>query len=325
MDVNEIVGLWEQDEPNFNVLGKLVHLYIKSTITEYEILPEISFRTKDLLSIIKKIKKKQSEKEYTYNDLKDKLGLRIICTYKEDLEKVDSFLKENFIIKKAEYKKDILDFDKLDYTSNHYDASINANIAAFQNHNHLKDLVFEIQVRTLNQHAWSNTAHTLAYKQEAEIPPLLKRRVYRLLSLYEIADDEFSSVNAALSNNPDNIVYTLLRKLESKIYKYAKLDFDRTMSLRSIKIILSYLSPDQQQNLFKNIEAFITDKSEKIIQIFNENRIRFYEIPNLTQPEIFIIWYCLEKFYFEIKDNWDSDFDLFDLEQLANIWGTSIN
>jgi putative GTP pyrophosphokinase len=269
MDISEIVGQWEKDEPNYIELGTHVYAHIKKAIPEYEILPEISFRTKDLLSIVKKVKKKQSEKEYSYDHLNDKLGLRIICSYKEDLDKVDSFLRNNFIIKKAEYKKDILDFDKLDYTSNHYDASIRTDIGTFKTIAHLENLVFEIQVRTLNQHAWSNTAHSLAYKQEADIHPLLKRRVYRLLSLYEIADDEFSSVNQALSNNADNIVYSLLRKLEGKIYKYAKIDFDRTTSLINIKILLTYINIDQQQKLLKSIESFIKEKNDKITQFLN--------------------------------------------------------
>jgi putative GTP pyrophosphokinase len=324
MDISEIVGQWEKDEPNYIELGTHVYAHIKKAIPEYEILPEISFRTKDLLSIVKKVKKKQSEKEYSYDHLNDKLGLRIICSYKEDLDKVDSFLRNNFIIKKAEYKKDILDFDKLDYTSNHYDASIRTDIGTFKTIAHLENLVFEIQVRTLNQHAWSNTAHSLAYKQEADIHPLLKRRVYRLLSLYEIADDEFSSVNQALSNNADNIVYSLLRKLEGKIYKYAKIDFDRTTSLINIKILLTYINIDQQQKLLKSIESFITENNDKITQVFNDNRIRFYEMPFVSQPEIFIVWFFIEKFYFEIKDNWENDFDISELDQTAVLWGKSI-
>lgn len=325
IDIFQIVSLWEDDEPSYKQLGELVYSHIKSSITEYEILPEISYRTKDLLSIIKKIKKKLREKDYSYDHLNDKLGVRIICTYKEDLDKVDSFLKENFIIKKTEYKKDVLDFDKLDYTSNHYDVSIDTAIGIFNDKQCFENLVFEIQVRTLNQHAWSNTAHSLAYKQEAEIEAYLKRRVYRLLSLYEIADDEFSSVNYALSNNPDNLVYSLLRKLESKIYKYAKIDFDRTISLINIKTILSYLSDDQQKQLIKKIDSFINLNNDKIFEIFNENKIRFHEIDFITQPEIFVVWYSLDNFYFEILDNWANDFEIADLEQIANLWGKSIS
>jgi len=236
LDINKIAEEWEIDKPKYQELGKIVNIFIKSAITEYEILPEISHRTKELLNIIKKIKKKQvKKKKYSYSSLNDKLGIRIICTFQEEMHKIDAFIRKYFLIKKAEYKHEKLNYNKLDYISNHYDVKINPQKKPFKKHNQYKNLVFEIQVRTLNQHAWSNAAHSLSYKQEAEISPKLKRKVYRLLSLYEIADDEFSSVNKALIELPDNYVYTILRKLEGKIYKYAKVDFDREISLNSIK------------------------------------------------------------------------------------------
>ncbi|MFC5282796.1 hypothetical protein [Pedobacter alpinus] len=324
VDIKNITDSWAKEEPLYEELGKIIFIYIKKHITEHEILPEIFYRTKDLLSIIKKIKKKQREKEYDFKDLKDKLGIRIICNYKEELDKVDSFLKSNFRLLKTEYKQDVLNFDKLDYTSNHYDASLKLDIEFFKDKAHLSELVFEIQVRTLNQHAWSNTSHQLSYKQEADIQPYLKRRVYRLLSLYEIADDEFSAVNKVLSDNPDNIIYSLIRKLEGKIYKYAQVDFDRVSSLINIKIIINYLDIKQQEKLLNQIDEFINIRKDKINQIFEDNRIRFHQLSFITQPEIFVIWYCLENFYFEIVDEWENDMDLYELEESANLWGLSL-
>lgn len=325
LNINKVVEDWEKDQPIFKNLGETVFLYIKKYITDYEIYPEISQRTKDLLSIIKKIKKKNKEKSYSYDDLKDKLGIRIICSYQEDLDKIDDFLKTHFHIIKSEYKKDFLDFDKLDYTSNHYDVKVKMEIDEFSDHFEYEDLIFEIQARTLNQHAWSNTAHSLAYKQETDISPLLKRRIYRLLSLYEIADDEFSSVNSALANNPETLAYKLLRKLESKVYKYAKTDFDRSTALDNIKTIVSFLTDVQQQSLVSGIDSFIDNRDLELTQLFSDNRFRFHQIDIITQPEIFVIWYCLEKFYFEITDNWADHFDQKDLEDAAVLWGTSLD
>ena len=325
LNIKEVAEQWEKDEPQFEELGKVVMSFIKAEIASFEILPEVSYRTKELLSIIKKIKKKQRIKDYDYFSLNDKLGIRIICTFKEDMDTIDTFIQKYFIIKKAEYKKDTLDFDKLDYISNHYDTTIKTEIRQFAKHNHYKDLVFEIQVRTLNQHAWSNTAHTLSYKQEAEISPALKRKVYRLLSLYEIADDEFSAVNKALIEHPDNFVYSLLRKLESKIYKFAKVDYDRETSLYTLKILLSYFEDTDKQIISNEIELFILSNEGKIKRIFDENRNRYFEIPFLTQPEIFLVWYGLEKYFYTIEDNWQNDFDKFELEQIATLWGKTID
>lgn len=328
MDINQIAKEWKVDEPKYKELAVLVSSFLKSTITECEILPEISARTKELLSIVKKIKKKRREKgreNYSYRDLNDKLGVRIICTFQEDMETIDIYLNKYFVIKKVEKKKETLDVKTLDYISNHYDASIKPSVKYFCKQTDLQELVFEIQVRTLNQHAWANTAHSLSYKQEADIPSSLMRKVYRLLSLYEIADDEFSAVNAALIKHPDNRVYTLLKTLESKFYKYAQVDYDRETSLFTLKILLGYLSENEIQIVLKELEVFIKTNEDKIQRIFEDNKERYFEIPFLTQPEIFLIWFCLEKFFYSIVDNWVDDFDSDELEKITTLWGKTID
>lgn len=324
IDIPGIARRWETDEPIYADLGRMVTSFIKAEIPNYEILPEVAYRTKDLLSIVKKIKKKQKVKEYSYDHINDKLGVRIICSFNSELPKIDEFVKRNFNIKQVEYKKDALDFDRLDYISNHYDLTINPKIKQFKNKGSLKDKVFELQVRTLNQHAWSNSAHSLSYKQDAELSSTLKRRVYRLLTLYEIADDEIEAVNSALINQPDNLVYTLLRKLESKIYKYARVDYDRETSIYSLKKLLGYFETQDLPSIGFETENFIAAHETKIKGIFEQNKSRYHEIPFLTQPEIFLVWYGLDRHYYSIKDNWSSDFDWYDLEQISSLWGKNI-
>lgn len=323
--VKEIVDLWNEEQPKYHNLGTVVCSFIKFKITDYELLPEIQFRTKDLLSIIKKVKKKQNQKVYSYHDLKDKLGIRIICVFQEDLTIIDHFLKQYFTILAAEYKQEKLDFNKLDYVSNHYDARINLNINEFKKYSDLEGYIFEIQVRTLNQHAWSNTAHSLSYKQEKEMSPKIKRKIYRLLSLYEIADDEFSSVNKALKEYEEDNAYTLLRKLEGKFYKYAKIDYDREISLKTLSILLNYYENETVvAKVINDIESFVLENEQKIKRIFDDNRDRFHEILFLTQPEIFVTWYMLQNNPFTIQDNWVNDFEEEDFLQIKTLWGNNL-
>lgn len=210
------------------------------------------------------------------------------------MELIDHFIKDNFTIVNIEYKHEHLDFNRLDYISNHYDLKINCAIKEFEKYSEYEELRFEIQVRTLNQHAWSNTSNSLSYKQEANMPVSLRRKIYRLLSLYELADDEFSSVNKALKNNEDDLVYKLLRKIEGKFYKFAKFDFDRDTSLKDLKTILNYFDDERDKNkVVENIESFINNNESKINEIFNTYRGHFHEILLLTQPEIFVVWYMI--------------------------------
>jgi ppGpp synthetase/RelA/SpoT-type nucleotidyltranferase len=101
VDFELIAKRWEKDEAQYKLLGKKISQFLGKNISELELYPQISFRTKELLSIIKKIQKKQVEKKYDYDSLKDKLGIRIVCTFLEDMDKIDGFLHKHFDIKKS--------------------------------------------------------------------------------------------------------------------------------------------------------------------------------------------------------------------------------
>lgn len=328
IEIKEIETKWKTDQPNFETLGQLVSKFIQDSITEHEILPDVSFRTKELLSIVKKIQRKRRDKEYSYDKLTDKLGIRIICTFQEDMRIIHNFLDKNFNIINTEYKQEGLDFNKLDYISNHYDIKLCLDKGSdFNNHpniNQIKDLVFEVQVRTLNQHTWANAAHSLTYKGNNNISPKAQRKIYRLLSLYELADDEFSSVNK-LVKDPKNLVYFYLDKLERKIFRYAKMNYDRDISIDTISKILSFISEKNKTKLKKDLDKFIEDNHMKFEVIFKENKIRFYEIPTLTQPEIFIIWYGLVHFRFAFTAGWEENFPSEELIKLAIVFGLSLD
>lgn len=320
MSPDEIKQRWEQEIPLYEEIGKTISKQLKIELPRFEILPDVSYRTKELLSLIKKIDRKSKEKNYEYEDVKDLLGIRVICSFSSDLEIVDKFVTTHFNVIKAEYKKEELAFDKLDYTSNHYDVKINPEKINISNYAKIKDFVFELQVRSINQHAWSNTAHILTYKSEAEIPSALQRKVYRLLSLYEIADDEFSAVNKSLQDTQNNIVYKFIRKLEGKVYKYVQADFDRVLSIYYFNKLLMDFDNVAQLNILDKVSEYVENNNEKLQRVFTENKIRFHNIIVLTQPEIFLIFYMLEKHESILEHIYANELDYDELEILKGIW-----
>lgn len=324
MNISEIVTSWQKDEPIYKELGLIVSDFIQRDIPSKGIFPQVSYRTKELHSIIKKLKKKNREKSYLYSDLKDKLGLRVICDFQEDLVRVDEFLREKFSVENIEYKQDKIHFNTLDYVSNHYDVKLNrlidygVDIAKYQ------ELILEIQVRTLNQHAWANSAHLLSYKLEEDLPPKLARRIYRLLSLYEIADDELSGVNEGIIKMTDSSVIGVLKKLESWFYLFARVEYDREQAIDDIRILLSFLTEVERESVQNKIEEFLNEKRSKILKIYEENRSRFFEVDFLTQPEVLLTWFILEKYEFSLSDNWGNHFDIEELNTIQGFWGVDL-
>jgi hypothetical protein len=65
------------------------------------------------------------------------------------------------------------------------------------------DARFEIQIRTVLQHAWAEVEHDLGYKPAVDgsdevVPEIIRRRFSRIASLLEIADQEFVSIRRDL-------------------------------------------------------------------------------------------------------------------------------
>lgn len=61
--------------------------------------------------------------------------------------------------------------------------------------NHLiSDFSFEIQIRSILQHAWAEIEHELGYKSKNSPPQPIQRRFYRLAGLLEVTDEEFKQI-----------------------------------------------------------------------------------------------------------------------------------
>lgn len=326
-EVASIVHTWDIDEPKYTEIGIQAQSILKPLLLKNGILAEVSYRTKELHSIIKKIDKHRKDgKECCYATLKDRLGLRIICIFESELQIIDTIIKEIFSVKTIEYKKENLRFNELGYQSNHYDVTIKeTDKSIYTDGTKSSDYLFEIQVRTLNQHAWSNAAHQLSYKQDISLPEEMQHKLYRLLTLYELADQEIENIHNYLKKQHFAPLLNTIQKIEKLFYKYAQIDYDRDITNHYADKLSRIFSPEELKDIDNNINSFIQDNESKIISIFAENRCRFYEILNITQPEIFIIWFALEKFEYSIRNQWNNFFDYQELEQITNIWGSEID
>ena len=60
-----------------------------------------------------------------------------------------------------------------------------------------RDLIAEVQVRTVLQHAWAEIEHDIQYHLAETIPAAIRRRFMTLAGLLEIADREFQAIQDA--------------------------------------------------------------------------------------------------------------------------------
>ena len=115
-------------------------------------------------------------------DITDIFGMRIITFYTDDVDKVASAVDRLFEV-------DWENSDSFGYLSLHYIC---------------KDpefpFRFEVQMRTILQHAWANMNHDTGYKTGVEVPTEYLRNMNRLAGMLELVDEQFSRIRTEIND-----------------------------------------------------------------------------------------------------------------------------
>jgi putative GTP pyrophosphokinase len=167
-------------------------------------LSKIEGRVKDRDECIKKFNDKYSPglaanaQEYRILDhITDLIGVRVVCLYEDDIDKIKDLLSEHFEViditdKIAQIENTENSFG---YKGLHLDLKLNEKRKELPEYSQYIDLGFEVQIRTIIQDSWSVLDHKIKYKKS--IPNNLKRRINSLAALFEVADREFREIRDA--------------------------------------------------------------------------------------------------------------------------------
>ena len=163
--------------------------------------PVVSSRLKEREECIGKfIRKYQTdleEQEMSYeikDHITDLIGVRVTCYYETDVPHIHHILSENFEVVDVTDKTSSLELrdDTFGYKGLHLDLKLNDQRYTLPEYVQFADFQFEVQIRTIIQHAWSELDHKIKYKKS---PPVsLKRKINRLAALFELADQEFVNI-----------------------------------------------------------------------------------------------------------------------------------
>jgi ppGpp synthetase/RelA/SpoT-type nucleotidyltranferase len=130
------------------------------------------------------------------NDITDMAGVRVITFLPRTVEDVCRLIEQNFeVLEKIDKAEKLVDQGKIGYQSIHYLVKMHSSRAKLPEYKSYKDLILEIQVRTILQHAWAEMEHDIQYKSTEKIPTLIKRRFIALAGLLDIADREFQMLD----------------------------------------------------------------------------------------------------------------------------------
>jgi len=182
------------------------------------------------------------------SDITDMAGVRVITFLPRTVEEVCKLIEQNFEVKeKVDKAAKLVDEGKIGYQSIHYLVKMHHSRANLPEYKSFKDLILEIQVRTILQHAWAEMEHDIQYKSTVEIPTLIKRRFIALAGLLDIADREFQTMQEEYEHKKKQreikIEDFIAQLRDTGDKEYAK------DALRDLSLWLESEKPSEVQNL----------------------------------------------------------------------------
>lgn len=177
-------------------LGEYVETLVRQLLAVDEIRSHaISHRLKSRSSTREKLGRE--EKAYSsLGDIHDLLGVRVVTYFPDEVDQVARVIEQEFDVKQDESidRRADLDPDRFGYISLHYVVCLGEDRLKLRELGQYAGLTFELQVRSILQHAWAEIEHDFGYKTRQAIPRSLKRRFARLAGMLEIADSEFQAI-----------------------------------------------------------------------------------------------------------------------------------
>lgn len=146
---------------------------------------------------------KTEEGKFIYTDplnqIQDQVGVRVIVFYLDDVERIAEKIRENY--KEVEYKNHIPDSEsEFGYVGKHFIFKVPSDFKK-----NVEPRFFELQIKTLFQHAWAEANHDLVYKPKKSLSVLQKRKVAFTAAQAWGADTVFNELFLDQTDHPKSL------------------------------------------------------------------------------------------------------------------------
>lgn len=149
----------------------------------------VTGRVKPVASILDKAESKGISIEKLGEELQDIAGLRMMCQFVDDIKVVVNLLRN---------RNDFEIIEERDYISNKknsgyrsYHVVIKYPVQTIRGE---KNILAEIQIRTLAMNFWATIEHSLNYKYRGQFPEEIRLRLKRAAEAAYLLDEEMSEI-----------------------------------------------------------------------------------------------------------------------------------
>ena len=143
-------------------------------MNEYSPIEFVTGRVKKISSIIEKSHRHNLDESKIEEEMEDIAGIRIMCQFQDDIYSVVNLIRErDGRDLKIVYEKDYIANEKISgYKSFHMVIKYPVQTAYGQ-----KEILAEIQIRTLAMNFWATIEHSLNYKYRKNMPEHIQERL----------------------------------------------------------------------------------------------------------------------------------------------------
>lgn len=205
MEVSEkIIEEFRRNKPMYERLGEIVESLLRDVANSTGVrVMAIEGRVKTEESLKGKLTRK-GDKYRALTDITDVYGARVICFFSDDVDKFAAEASKIFVVDEENSvdKRAVLSPDAFGYLSLHFVYSLPKN-AGYEND--LCEIRFEVQIRSLLQHAWAEMQHDMGYKSAFGTPKNVVREFSRVAGLLEIADKMFCEIRDGVKRYGEEI------------------------------------------------------------------------------------------------------------------------
>jgi len=161
-------------------------------IHDYCPIEHITTRLKSPKSIVQKIERKQLE--WSMHEIEDKIrdiaGVRIICSFEEDIYRVADMLCSQHDIKVIDTKDYIKNPKENGYRSLHFIFKIPVFLS-----DGVREVFVEVQIRTIAMDFWASLEHKIFYKYNKTVPIKIKQGLKEVAEEVAALDNKMAILN----------------------------------------------------------------------------------------------------------------------------------
>lgn len=206
MDKAEFASWLDGSLPAFeNLRTVLVPLVENILVKEGIEFLDVSGRSKDKRSALSKLDRKKYRNASV--QMTDVCGIRVITFLTSQVEEIEKVLRSAFNIDNinSSNRDHILEQDRVGYRSIHLVATLGPSRAKLPEYGNIHGLNFEVQIRTVLQHAWAELAHDRSFKFGIALPSSIQRKLNLYAGMLEIVDSAFVDIAKEIDSYKDEV------------------------------------------------------------------------------------------------------------------------